>query len=170
MKHVDFVNLLALLGKSEAIRLIQDFVNATGDIKTASYISASLSLPHSLPWISAYMDFLDSLQLYEERLEFQKTFKIFPTAHLAQINLNCPNCGCNSNQINKQSFSRCISCQKYLSRCSICNKADDLNEQLFSICFKCGHGGHASHLDEWFSFSSECAIPDCSCPCNSDQT
>ena len=34
-------------------------------------------------------------------------------------------------------------------------------------CHTCRHGGHASHLAEWFSKQDMCPVSDCQCRCNS---
>jgi hypothetical protein len=38
-------------------------------------------------------------------------------------------------------------------------------DYCFSWCTKCKHGGHVSHLTEWFETHSTCAVSDCACAC-----
>lgn len=40
-----------------------------------------------------------------------------------------------------------------------------LFENWFSWCQSCHHGGHASHLFEWFSLEKTCPVTNCSCTC-----
>jgi len=55
----------------------------------------------------------------------------------------------------------CQSCQDYAFRCSICTNAV---RGLFTLCIKCGHGGHVNHLMPWFSENSQCPTG-CGCNC-----
>jgi hypothetical protein len=37
--------------------------------------------------------------------------------------------------------------------------------ELLTWCEKCHHGGHTSHLIEWFNENNECAVNNCGCNC-----
>lgn len=37
--------------------------------------------------------------------------------------------------------------------------------EWFTWCQSCKHGGHAHHIDEWFSSHSVCPVTDCDCKC-----
>lgn len=72
----------------------------------------------------------------------------------------------------------CPTCSKALPRCSLClmslgtsfdtdsqgplSKFDD----WFTLCNTCQHGGHASHVYEWFQEHSSCPVSGCSCRCS----
>jgi len=55
----------------------------------------------------------------------------------------------------------CRQCRNYAFRCSLCDIAV---RGLFTVCASCGHGGHTSHLTEWFSKHSVCPTG-CGCEC-----
>ncbi|XP_055353285.1 GATOR complex protein MIOS-like [Paramacrobiotus metropolitanus] len=83
----------------------------------------------------------------------------------------------------------CTSCGKTLPRCALCQinmgtptnmgfvtgefddesvkKAQKINplDKWFTWCQSCRHGGHASHLAEWFKDHVECAVTGCGCKC-----
>ncbi len=75
----------------------------------------------------------------------------------------------------------CPNCRKPLPKCSIClmsfgSPSQSLGghvqdrefgelDYCFSWCTKCKHGGHVSHLTEWFETHSTCAVSDCACAC-----
>lgn len=83
----------------------------------------------------------------------------------------------------------CPNCRKPLPRCSLCllnmvatsnkpgtqsreqNKVSGGSSeqfgQWFTWCQSCRHGGHASHVAEWFSHHQECPVTGCSCNCSS---
>ena len=63
--------------------------------------------------------------------------------------------------------SRCPvpACRKQLPSCSIC--LDPVSASGTVWCIRCRHGGHSSHLAEWFSEYEECAVAGCSCQCAS---
>ncbi len=50
-------------------------------------------------------------------------------------------------------------------------KFDDSSAQPFGAwftwCQACRHGGHATHITEWFKTHVECPVTDCSCVCMS---
>lgn len=82
-------------------------------------------------------------------------------------------------------LSSCPHCGAALPKCAICllplgrpvprdvytnqnddaKRADDFKEWP-SFCLTCNHGMHAGHAEEWFSKSSVCPVPGCSCRCN----
>ena len=39
-------------------------------------------------------------------------------------------------------------------------------DDWFTWCQSCRHGGHASHLLEWFAEHSECPVTGCNCKCS----
>ncbi|KII92498.1 hypothetical protein PLICRDRAFT_155080 [Plicaturopsis crispa FD-325 SS-3] len=85
--------------------------------------------------------------------------------------------------------SRCPNCDRSLPRCSIClmplgilhdtardadlahSQLKDTIEDAIVMCQSCRHGGHASHMMDWF-FGDDgnrpntvCAVADCNCSC-----
>mmetsp|Transcript_66987 Transcript_66987/g.118572 ORF Transcript_66987/g.118572 Transcript_66987/m.118572 type:complete len:137 (-) Transcript_66987:12-422(-) len=90
--------------------------------------------------------------------------------------------------------SACPQCKKPLPRCSLCAQhlgcpdPGELTGQLASVtataehrsswdgvssayghwmvwCQTCRHGGHASHLEEWFALHEKCPVSGCNCRC-----
>ena len=57
--------------------------------------------------------------------------------------------------------NKCSSCLDFAFRCSIC---DNAVRGLFTVCEKCGHGGHVNHMTSWFSSHSMCPTG-CGCSC-----
>ncbi|GFN83407.1 WD repeat-containing protein mio [Plakobranchus ocellatus] len=83
---------------------------------------------------------------------------------------------------NRPKISCCQSCRKALSRCAICLShmgtlsglgADTTGSGVklvpfgdwFTWCQTCRHGGHASHLTQWFREHSDCPVTGCPCKC-----
>ncbi|KAI8834305.1 WD40-repeat-containing domain protein [Chytridium lagenaria] len=79
------------------------------------------------------------------------------------------------------SSSGCPQCRKPLPRCSLClgsmgTLPDSSNsseitaeaspfDRWFTWCQQCRHGGHASHLTQWFEKNKSCPVVGCSCTC-----
>ncbi|CAN0240543.1 unnamed protein product, partial [Phaeothamnion confervicola] len=48
---------------------------------------------------------------------------------------------------------RCFKCAAVLSRCALCQGPV---RGLYVWCLGCGHGGHLSHMQQWFGYQSVC--------------
>jgi hypothetical protein len=89
---------------------------------------------------------------------------------------------------NKTRIQSCPTCRKPLPRCALCltqlgtpagsywrpglnfNKNERKLSQFsswFTWCQTCRHGGHASHIIEWFNDHVNCPVAGCSCKCMS---
>jgi hypothetical protein len=89
---------------------------------------------------------------------------------------------------NKTRIQSCPTCRKPLPRCALCltqmgtpagsywrpGLNFDKNERKlsqfsswFTWCQTCRHGGHASHIIEWFNDHVNCPVAGCSCKCMS---
>lgn len=92
--------------------------------------------------------------MYEER----EVFGLMPkpqTSTGITIFSECPRC-------RKPTTSNyCRACSDYAFRCTLCDMAV---RGLFTVCNKCGHGGHISHLHEWFGKNALCPSG-CGCRC-----
>jgi hypothetical protein len=55
----------------------------------------------------------------------------------------------------------CYECAKYVFRCSLCDMAV---RGLFTVCSKCNHGGHVTHVNAWFQKQTFCPTG-CGCRC-----
>lgn len=69
----------------------------------------------------------------------------------------CPKC----HQPANPETNICNSCRDYAFRCSICTNAVC---GLFTVCLKCGHGGHTQCIMSWFESQSTCPTG-CGCTC-----
>jgi len=80
----------------------------------------------------------------------------------------------------RQKVTSCPSCSKPLPHCTICllsfsctlpssNKTITTVPfgEWFTWCQTCRHGGHAKHIEEWFSTHIECPVSNCQCKCGS---
>jgi len=82
----------------------------------------------------------------------------------------------------KQKTTACPGCNKGLPRCCLCllpltcaiptpsesEQSPNLPfDDWFTWCQTCRHGGHAKHLQDWFSLHLECPVADCRCKCTS---
>lgn len=81
-------------------------------------------------------------------------------------------------------ISSCPNCRKPLPRCAIClvhmgtpsgarlgrlpqdEKLSEFNS-WFTWCQSCRHGGHVSHMTQWFREHLECPVTACNCRCMS---
>ena len=73
------------------------------------------------------------------------------------IAFQCFRCG-NDTDLNS---NVCRNCHDFAFRCSICDIAV---RGLLTVCDKCNHGGHMSHMIMWFSEHVECPTG-CGCTC-----
>ncbi|GAA5903242.1 Sea4p [Sporobolomyces salmoneus] len=69
----------------------------------------------------------------------------------------------------------CPSCSKQLPACSICLTRPSIHafevngSSMLAWCSRCRHGGHATHLLEWFERSEVCAVAGCDCRCRGQE-
>ncbi|OQV17689.1 WD repeat-containing protein mio [Hypsibius exemplaris] len=205
---------------TEGIDLVQNYVDKTSDVQTASLLTALVLTrewsedPRPHRWVEDYREVLDSWMLWEARAIFDvynNRLKGGGPRMPRQIVATCTFCGKSiAHNASSQSVSgrgdkllfpktpnvseipkvmACSSCGKSLPRCALCQihmgtptnmgfvtgEMDDAGtllakkinpiEKWFTWCQSCRHGGHASHLAEWFREHSECAVTGCSCKC-----
>lgn len=113
----------------------------------------------------------------------------------SQAQLQCVRCNKNifktepskkfPNKLTSTSKSVCPHCGAAFPKCAICllslgkplpkdvsqhQRPDVARENEFkewpSFCLTCNHGMHAGHAEDWFSKSTICPVPGCSCRCN----
>lgn len=146
-------------------------------------------------WIDAYRTVLNSWGAFSVRAQFdvartKLSKSLFPSSSSKglvprQVYLQCTRC-----HRPIASGTRCLHCHSQFPHCSICllslgaaapeddsfavaiqtadmNKDHSQFQNWFSYCLTCNHGMHAGHAEHWFSKHFVCAIPDCSCRCNS---
>lgn len=105
-----------------------------------------------------YMDVLDNLGLLDQQASVKKFLK-----HQTQKNsafyfkfiVECIKCK------GPVKDGYCLQCLQFNLKCSFCNSTV---RGAAHVCLKCGHGGHANHLIQWFSKETLCAV-NCGCCC-----
>ncbi|KAL5006541.1 hypothetical protein ScPMuIL_015347 [Solemya velum] len=86
----------------------------------------------------------------------------------------------------KPKISCCPGCRKPLPRCAVCltnlgtlsgsalylqKETTDFDHKMspfkdwFTWCQTCRHGGHSSHITEWFKEHKDCPVTGCTCKC-----
>jgi hypothetical protein len=129
--------------------------------------------------ISSYRELLDRWRQFDRRAEFDISRLKFTVAIAekdpSRLSLRCNYCSgpivMSAHATNE--LSNCQKCRKPLPRCAICliNMGTSINESKepisdwFTFCISCKHGGHVSHIKEWFKFNDECPVWNCSCRC-----
>jgi Zinc-ribbon, C4HC2 type len=73
------------------------------------------------------------------------------------VSFKCPRC----TNLSDIGTNYCRSCRDFAFRCAICENAI---RGLFTVCDKCGHGGHVNHVSEWFRTNESCPTG-CGCKC-----
>uniref|UniRef100_A0A1X7UKS0 WDR59/RTC1-like RING zinc finger domain-containing protein n=3 Tax=Amphimedon queenslandica TaxID=400682 RepID=A0A1X7UKS0_AMPQE len=106
-----------------------------------------------LQWFHSYIDLLTQYQLLNEAVYITKNCPLKQIKEISQsstlYNIGCGRC-------NKPIPPANIMCQKCEGRLNICSVCHAPVKGLYSMCEVCGHGGHMSHLKEWFSTNSWC--------------
>jgi hypothetical protein len=92
-----------------------------------------------------YSEILYKFNLLEERIELLKI-----------INQNEKS---NNDSVLDVKFEKNIN----ILKCSICRISV---KGLTMLCFKCFHGGHLSHINNWFKNNKKCLNCDCNCDFN----
>ncbi|KAI8371399.1 uncharacterized protein BYT42DRAFT_580098 [Radiomyces spectabilis] len=111
-----------------------------------------------------YADMLYRCTLLEPRaevLKFSKQVVVPDTERTMQIQIRCYLCNTEINDGDQI----CPACRKHRQqiRCSICHV---LVKGLSNFCIKCGHGGHSSHMKDWFIHQEQNVCPTgCGCHC-----
>ena len=64
----------------------------------------------------------------------------------------------------------CLKCSTPLPKCSVCVKTlgigvEDAFSHQITWCLSCCHGGHVSHLVDWFESHETCPVAGCDCTC-----
>ncbi|KAF7729558.1 hypothetical protein EC973_004233 [Apophysomyces ossiformis] len=111
-----------------------------------------------------YADMLYRWGLLEQRAEVLKfnSKEVFPAAEKTmQIQIRCYMC--NAEIANRDDI--CYTCRKLRKQiqCSLCHV---LVKGAVNFCIKCGHGGHSTHMKDWFVHAEQAVCPTgCGCYC-----
>lgn len=191
---------------SDGIKILQKYLDATGDIQSTALIAAQAFADDVNPdivrvWIENYRNLLDTWQLWNERANFDIMLSSFrPNERQPQqVYVSCNFCGKSisacmqglnrtrgqftrmGSAANNLKMSSCPNCRKPLPRCCIClmhmgtktvSPIVDIEStkvmefaSWFTWCQTCRHGGHASHMVDWFREHTECPVTACNCRC-----
>uniref|UniRef100_A0A673Z1I6 WD repeat domain 59 n=1 Tax=Salmo trutta TaxID=8032 RepID=A0A673Z1I6_SALTR len=103
-----------------------------------------------------YGEILHRWGLKEKRAEVLKFTSCPPEPHKGiEFGVYC--CHCRSQARGTQ----CAVCKRFTFQCAICHVAVRGSS---NFCLSCGHGGHTSHMMEWFRTQDECPTG-CGCRC-----
>ncbi|KAF1800863.1 hypothetical protein FB192DRAFT_1422836 [Mucor lusitanicus] len=113
-----------------------------------------------------YADMLYRWHLLDQRAEVLRflNHQPFPAdkeAASTHIRVSCYACGTELSSNDKY----CIQCRKVrkLIRCCFCHI---LVKGLVNFCIHCGHGGHSSHMEDWFATNQQVyCMTGCGCKC-----
>uniref|UniRef100_A0A8C7N4L3 WD repeat domain 59 n=1 Tax=Oncorhynchus kisutch TaxID=8019 RepID=A0A8C7N4L3_ONCKI len=103
-----------------------------------------------------YGEILHRWGLKDKRAEVLKFTSCPPEPHKGiEFGVYC--CHCRSQVRGTQ----CAVCKRFTFQCAICHVAVRGSS---NFCLSCGHGGHTSHMMEWFRTQDECPTG-CGCHC-----
>lgn len=105
---------------------------------------------------TAYANILYRWNLLEQRAQVLKHVSVIPPKHKGvEFVAECQHCH------KDVRGPQCISCKRHSFSCVICRIAV---KGCSSFCLSCGHGGHTTHMEEWFSDMEVCPSG-CGCRC-----
>ena len=85
------------------------------------------------------------------------------TEYMPGLGLLCSRCGVPANEFyGKKQAIWCMDCDTYAVNCAVCNNC--VKSDCY-FCPSCGHGGHPSHMKEWFQVCPDCPTG-CGCRCS----
>ncbi|KAF2074004.1 hypothetical protein CYY_004680 [Polysphondylium violaceum] len=103
-----------------------------------------------------YSDVLYRWELLEKRAEVLKFIQHREPERGIYFAIECTKC------FRKLPNYYCDRCKIYAVKCSICNISV---RGLSSFCIFCGHGGHTTHIKDWFNKNIKCPTG-CGCSCS----
>eukprot|EP00004_Rigifila_ramosa_P023412 TRINITY_DN6563_c0_g1_i4.p1 TRINITY_DN6563_c0_g1~~TRINITY_DN6563_c0_g1_i4.p1 ORF type:complete len:501 (-),score=77.02 TRINITY_DN6563_c0_g1_i4:25-1527(-) len=159
------------LGFSDTLRDILELLAELGDVQSCTMICAVVglqNLPPSIPvrrveqWWLEYVELLYRMRIYPTAAALIRSCPIASVAALSQTSTTMhTNCGgCSKPLIDSGWY--CEKCKALAAPCPVC----DLPVRgMYSWCQGCGHGGHAAHIQQWFSKNRQCPFPGCAHTC-----
>ncbi|XP_022107319.1 GATOR complex protein WDR59-like isoform X2 [Acanthaster planci] len=110
----------------------------------------------------SYADILYRCKLLNERAQ---VLNYLSCPSLGDSDLSFSDFGVFCQKCHKRSYKvQCEHCQSYSFQCAICHTAVKGSS---SFCLACGHGGHTSHMLEWFKTEDVCPTG-CGCRCQTN--
>ncbi|KAG1739334.1 hypothetical protein EDB19DRAFT_1828902 [Suillus lakei] len=170
------------------------YVDCTGDVQTAAILAAHVCPAKFLDaraerWLETYRDLLDGFKLFHHRVAFDvERGQILQEAVLngdlapfdwapKQILIRCNYCSKPMNPVlgeTQKGRSRSpavFDCTRDVELAHSQATYQDTIDEAIVICQTCRHGGHASHILDWF-FGEDgarsrgmCPVADCDCHC-----
>ncbi|XP_039619537.1 GATOR complex protein WDR59-like [Polypterus senegalus] len=126
-----------------------------GGCSTPSLLDPSNTLQYD-EFKKCYGEILYRWGLREKRAEVLKFIACPPEPHKGiEFGVYC--CHCRSEVRGTQ----CAACKHLTFQCAICHVAVRGSS---NFCLSCGHGGHTSHMMEWFCTQDVCPTG-CGCHC-----
>ncbi|KAI9257798.1 WD40-repeat-containing domain protein [Helicostylum pulchrum] len=108
-------------------------------------------------WFTAYIDLLHRFKLWSTATAIIKACKVQNVRerneNATTINIACNTCFKLVNGTSSGSWA-CDKCHKLLNSCTICHQTV---RGLYVWCQGCNHGGHLSHMRDWFADEQQCA-------------
>uniref|UniRef100_A0A914WG71 WDR59/RTC1-like RING zinc finger domain-containing protein n=1 Tax=Plectus sambesii TaxID=2011161 RepID=A0A914WG71_9BILA len=116
------------------------------------------ALSHRLENIRlVYADILSRWNMHSKAAEVLKYCSTKPTAELEPMYVT----NCNRCDNNVRYGMKCEQCNALAFRCCLCQMPV---KGLWSVCPVCRHGGHVSHMEDWFTTYEFCPAG-CGCSC-----
>ena len=151
-----------LTGESDVQSIVSIIIILGGRINELSdYIDSSLIAR----WFTSYVDLLHRFELWYVATQVITLSNISDVNRLNQsstaIKVTCGICG---TRIHPQAMPPfiCKNCDKDITLCAVCSKTVT---GLYVWCGGCSHGGHLSHLHNWYVENTTCPYPGCDHEC-----
>ncbi|KAI8072162.1 WD40-repeat-containing domain protein [Gilbertella persicaria] len=108
-------------------------------------------------WFTAYIDLLHRFKLWTTATAIIKACKVQSVRerneNATTINVACNTCFKLVSGTSNGAWA-CDKCHRLLNPCTICHQTV---RGLYVWCQGCNHGGHLTHMREWFAIESQCA-------------
>jgi ribosomal protein L40E len=126
-----------------------------GDIQTAAVVvlvlhavgANSIDDRRRRRWLFDYVELLQRLQLHTHAIEVAAASGVSALTgvnkEMTLMSTACSRCGAGL----YDNASQCFKCHSTTSSCALCRRPV---RALFVYCQTCGHGGHATHMQQWF--------------------
>ncbi|CAG0879574.1 unnamed protein product [Darwinula stevensoni] len=137
------------------------FYAELGDVQTAVSLLLVLgdrvrnAIPKNVQesWCEGYLEILSRLRLFNvatQVIELCTLPSIHSLNHQSTVyHTKCPQC----DHLLVRSGWACDRCRQLTNTCSVCHQ---VVRGLYVWCQGCGHGGHMTHLKDWFSQNTTC--------------
>nr|XP_027201806.1 GATOR complex protein WDR59-like [Dermatophagoides pteronyssinus] len=138
--------------------IIEHYVLKCNDIQTAAMISSVISS------CKLSCDILYRWKLIKKRTQLLKTIESKmlheDQSHIVSFGIECFTQSCKDRQKLCNNYI-CSHCNRISLICTICRLPV---KGATNHCMKCGHGGHAKHMNDWFQEHDQCPSG-CGCVC-----